>query len=262
MESGNPSILRQIKKPGTVKTFLKAAEILRKYDQIHSNLLLMIGFPGETMSMIFDTINVAREMDLDWCRISPLQPLPNTPIYDSMVAQGVLQDTGSKELRFQGGSYGKQAEIEGGYRLASIGFEEAFSSIPLDAVPSGDQITDIWFYMNYHLNFHRLFNEKREIKVKQQLKHLGNLSDVISPENGFALYFQAYLQKKFYKDFDQSTISRLRERLSSSSYWQDRFRSFDLSIDDLLNSNLRDNDVSGQGLMRETNTTGKHIFNH
>jgi len=236
MESGNPGILRQIKKPGTVKAFLKAAEILRKYDQIHSSLLLMVGFPNETMSMIFDTIKVAREMDLDWCRISPLQPLPNTPIYDSMVAQGVLQDTGSKELRFQGGSYGKQAEIEAGNRLASVGFEEAFSSIPLDEVPSGDQITDIWFYMNYHLNFHRLFNETRQVKVEQQLKHLSNLSDVISPENGFALYFHAYLQKKFHKDFDQSTIIRLKQRLSSSSYWQDRFRSFGLSIDDHANS--------------------------
>ena len=43
--------------------------------------------------------------------------------------------------------------------------------------------------MNYHLNFHRLFTEKRELKINQQIQNLKALSDVISPENGFALYF-------------------------------------------------------------------------
>ena len=50
----------------------------------------MIGFPGETLGMINDTMNVAKIMDLDWSSVT-LQPLPNTPIYDSMVAQGLIQ---------------------------------------------------------------------------------------------------------------------------------------------------------------------------
>jgi len=45
-----------------------------------ASVYLMIGFPGETMGMIKDTINVSLEMDLDWYRVKPLQPLPNTPI--------------------------------------------------------------------------------------------------------------------------------------------------------------------------------------
>ena len=123
-----------------------------------------------------------------------LQPLPNTPIYDAMVAQGLIQDVGSKELRFMGGAFGKQTEIEQGLRWAELGFREAFSAIPLDAVPSKEQVTDIWFYMNYHLNFHRLFTEKRPIKIRQQLQNLKILSEVISPENGFALYFLGVLE--------------------------------------------------------------------
>jgi len=233
MESGNRQILRQVKKPGTVETFLKAAEVFKKYEQIHASVLLIVGLPGETMRMILDTINVSRQMDLDWYRISVLQPLPNTPIYDSMVAQGIIQDVGSKELRFMGGSYGKQAEIEGGKRLSSMNFEEAFSAIPLDKVPTPDQITDIWFYMNYHLSFHRLFSETRPVKIKQQLQHLKVLSDVISPENGFALYFSAYLQHKLYGDIGPNILERLRGRMSSSTYWQDRFHAFGLSFEDI-----------------------------
>jgi radical SAM superfamily enzyme YgiQ (UPF0313 family) len=242
MESGNPRILREVKKPGTVKTFLRAAEVLRKYEQIHSSLLLMIGFPGETFDEIQDTIDVAREMDLDWCRISPLQPLPNTPIYDSMVAQGLIADVGSSELRFMGGSYGKQAEIEQGLRMTTTDFRKVFNR-PGNVTPSGDEITDIWFYMNYHLNFHRLFHETRRVKVDQQFAHLQTLCDVIAPENGFALYFIGYLQYQIHGRIDPAILQRLRQRLDTSSYWSDRFQAFRLSHDDLVAGNFANKDL-------------------
>ncbi|MCW8916126.1 MAG: B12-binding domain-containing radical SAM protein [Magnetovibrio sp.] len=234
MESGNPEILRSVKKPGTVDNFLKAAEILRKYETIHSSLFLMIGFPGETLSMIMDTMNVAREMDLDWCRVSQLQPLPNTPVYDAMVQQGLIQEVGSKNLRFNGGAYGKQTQIEQGKAKAlTDDFAEAFSAIPMDGMPTGEQLTDIWFFMNYHLNFNRIFHEIRPIKIRQLEQHLAALADVISPENGFAIYFQGYLEHATTGSIDPSLIERLRVRLETSDYWQDRFDAFGLSLSDL-----------------------------
>jgi hypothetical protein len=243
MESGNPTILREVKKPGTVRNFLNAAEILRKHERIYTSILLMVGFPGETMSMVLDTINVARAMDCDWYRISPLQPLPNTPIYDSMVAQGLIQDVGSKELRFMGGSFGKQTEIEQGLRMAELGFAEAFAAIPLDQVPPTDKITDIWFYMNYHLNFHRLFTESRPAKLEQQTAHLKSLADVISPENGFALYFQGVLEHRASGRISHALIERLERRLKTSSYWADRFAAFGLSVADLAQGDFKNKHI-------------------
>ena len=38
MESGNPEILKKIKKPGKVRNFLRAADILRKYPQINARV--------------------------------------------------------------------------------------------------------------------------------------------------------------------------------------------------------------------------------
>lgn len=258
MESGNPSILRQIKKPGSVETFLRAAEILRKHEGIHSSVFLMIGFPGETMAMILDTVNVAREMDLDWYRISQLQPLPNTPIYDSMVAQGLIQDVGSNELRFMGGAYGKQTEMEQGLRLATLGFEEAFGSIPLEVVPNSEHLTNIWFYMNYHLNFHRLFSEERGVKIEQQMQHLRVLCDLISPENGFALYFLGYLQHKVYGTIEPGIVKRLRTRYSTSAYWHDRLKAFGLSAEDLADRSFQNKDIPRliPGRIPPTETSG------
>jgi len=243
MESGNPKILRQIKKPGTVETFLRAAEVLRKFEQIHSSVLLMLGFPGETMRMVFDSINVAREMDLDWYRIAQLQPLPNTPIYDSLVVEGLIQPVGSKNVRFNGGAYGRQTEIEQGRQMASSNFEEAFTALRLDEVPNGDQLTDVWFYMNYHLNFHRLFSETRRVKIEQQIKHLRSLCDVISPDNGFALYFLGYLQQRVYGKIEPDIIERLHNRLATSSYWLDRFQAFGLSTNDLVTRDFKNKNI-------------------
>ena len=78
MESGNKEILRSIKKPGTVKNFLNAASILKKFPQIDARGFLIIGFPGETFAQVTDTFEVAKEMALDWWNIQILQPLPNT----------------------------------------------------------------------------------------------------------------------------------------------------------------------------------------
>lgn len=193
----------------------------------------MLGFPGETLAQIKDTMDVARAMDLDWYRISPLSPLPGTPIHDSMVAQGLLRGGDDSEVRFMGGAYGKQAEIEQGRRQARLGFAEAFSQIPLDQVPTPDQITDIWFYMNYHLNFHRLFHESNPVKIAQQMQVLKNLGDVVAPENGFALYFLAYLQARELGRPDPGVVARLEERVNTSAYWRDRFAAFGLSPADV-----------------------------
>lgn len=243
MESGNPMILRRIKKPGRVENFIRTAEIFRKFENIHVSVLLMVGFPGETMRMVQDTINVARAMDLDWHRIAQLQPLPNTPIYDSMVAQGLIEGVGSQNVRFTGGAFGKQVDIEQGRTMAAPRFDEAFSQISFDQVPTAEQLTDVWFYMNYHLNFHRLFTESRPIKIEQQLKNLKNLSDIISPENGFALYFLGYLQQKIYGTMDTDILVRLESRIATSIYWKDRLQAFGLSIEDLRTNNYKNKEI-------------------
>ncbi|MBN2752119.1 MAG: radical SAM protein [Rhodospirillaceae bacterium] len=243
MESGNPDILRQIRKPGTVRNFLSAAEAFRAAPQIHARVFLMIGFPDETLSMIGDTISIAQDIDLDWCGTTVLQPLPNTPIYTSMVEQGLIPDLGSTETRFNAGGYGKQDEIDLGLRAASQDFAEAFAAIPLDAVPTPTQLNDIWFFMNYHLNFHRLFSEDRPIKLQQQLLNLTALSDVISPEHCLALYFTGVIQHRLSGHIAPDIITRLRTHLALSPYWADRMQAFGLTIADLETTNFRNKHI-------------------
>lgn len=234
MESGNPEMLKVIKKPGTVKTFLKAAEVLRNHEAINARVFLMIGFPGETYRQIIDTINVAAEMNLDWYNITILQPLPNTPIYDSMMEQGLLGEVEFKDIRYNSGVYGKQRKkAEAKKDLLRSEFKNAFVEVDLDSVPPAEELDDIWAYMNYHLNFKRLFFETRPGKLAQQLKYVQNITDTVAPESAFAMYFCGYLQFRVNGQIDEKVISRLNECLGESEYWRNRFADFGLSAEHL-----------------------------
>tara|TARA_Y100000588_G_scaffold395323_2_gene523406 strand:- start:13662 stop:15599 length:1938 start_codon:yes stop_codon:yes gene_type:complete len=236
MESGSSEILRNIKKPGAPKTFLRAAEVLRKYEQINARVFLMLGFPGESYRMILDTIELSRAMDLDWYNITILQALPNTPIFDSMVEQGYINVETLKfgDIRYNSGAYGKhrkQAErpdSDQGDLLASD-FKDAFNRSDLDEVPEPEELDAIWAYMNYHLNFRPLFFEHRPVKLVQKLQYVKNISDLVAPENAFAMYFQGYLQSQVNGSIDPTLIENLENRLALSPYWSERFRDFNMS---------------------------------
>ena len=89
--------------------------------------------------------------------------------------------------------------------------------------------------MNYHLNFHRIFGEDRPEKINQLKSHLNVLADVISPENGFSLYFLAYLDYKTGGQINSDYVERLENRLETSHYWRDRFKAFNLTLEHLHN---------------------------
>ena len=74
IESGNREILKKIKKPGTIETFILAADKLNEFKKINSRGFLIVGFPDENISKIFDTINLAERMNLAWYNVTILQP--------------------------------------------------------------------------------------------------------------------------------------------------------------------------------------------
>src|SRR3989344_931071 len=248
VESGNANILRSIKKPGTPRIFLRAAEILRKYPQINTRALLIIGFPNETIRMIFDTIKLCEEMNLDWHNLAILQPWKNTPIYDAMVEQGLLGEqegslkgeNGADVSPYQLGPYSRQRAVEQG-KIQQSQFGEktgrqttslldALDFYDLDRVPKANELDNIWFYMNVRLNFSRLLREMRPIKLKQQLKWLRYVATKTAPDNAIILYFYAYLQHRVLGEIEEVIVERLKSRLEQSGYWQGRVLVFGLSV--------------------------------
>lgn len=241
MESGDRDILKSVRKPGTVENFLKAAEVFRKYEKINARVFLMIGFPNESYQNILNTIEVSKQMSSDWYNVSILEPLPNTPIFDTMVQEGQIDlDTlDFSEIRYNSGGLGKHKQKK--RDMLSNEFSEAFNVDNLDEVPPKEKLDDIWAYMNYHLNFKRLTLKHSIEKINQKKQYVANITDLISPENCLALYFQGYLEKKINGNASEETISKLKLRLNQFPYWKKRFDEFNLNINDITQKNITPN---------------------
>lgn len=238
MESGNREILKNVKKPGTVENFLKAAEVFKKYAKINARVFLMIGFPNESYRQILDTINVSKEMDLDWYNVSILQPLPNTPIFNSMVAAGLIDINKLEfsDIRYNSGGLGKHKQQQ--RDMLSSDFSSAFKVSNLDIVPPKEKLDDIWAYMNFHLNFKRLTLDNSPEKILQKKLYVQNITDLISPENCLALYFLGYLEKKINGFASTQTIDNLKFTLNEHKYWIKRFEEFNLKVEDLTSNQI------------------------
>ena len=231
MESGNPQILRQIRKPGTVKNFLNAAEILKKYPEINTRVLLMIGFPNETFSNIYDTVKVSLEMDLDWYQVSPLQPLPNTPIFDQMSSDGLISEQNTSEVKYIGGSYGgnrKAAEKDNNKEALLGNFMDVFNANP-NNVPSKDQIRDVWSYMNYTLNYEIIKRISNPIKLQQAQRYLDYIANVVAPNDAIVWYYLNYLENKL-KLNNTLSKKKISDIISSNPNWKTKLSELSLNI--------------------------------
>lgn len=238
MESGNRDILRSIRKPGTVENFLRAAEVLNKIEQINARVFLMIGFPNETFAQIKDTIDVSTTMNLDWYNITILQPLPNTVIFDQMLSDGLIGDISFSDMGYNSGTHGKKVNKSGSSRdPLSVDFKNAFSDKELDQIPNKNDLDNVWAYMNYHLNFKRLFQETRETKLNQQYNYVRNIADLVAPNNAFAIYFSAFLHHKLYNEVDYNLLDQFSKTLSRNSYWKKRCDEFGLSVEHIKSTN-------------------------
>jgi hopanoid biosynthesis associated radical SAM protein HpnJ len=86
-ESGNDQILKNIKKGVTVAQAVQFAKDCKKLGlSIHGAFIM--GLPGETKETIRQTIDFAKQLDLNSIQASLASPYPGTEFYDLCVEQG------------------------------------------------------------------------------------------------------------------------------------------------------------------------------
>jgi len=246
IESGNPEVLKNIPKPSGVKHYIRAGEIMKKHPEIFTKGLLMVGFPpepernfpGESIGMIWDTINVAKQMDLDWYTIQPLNFIPGVDITNHALAQGVITKQGLTDgsERPVVGSTGKQEQRSKQEKSNARPFTDHLRGNP-DRIPERDELIDIWFVMDYMVNYEKLWNLKIPIKIKMLHKLFVNMCDKTHKENALGNLFFALLEYKLsHKDQARHRLSLAREFSEINDYWKQRFPILEL---DKLADNLQ-----------------------
>ena len=89
-ESGDPQILKNVKKGATVEMAREFMKNCRKVGiKVHGDFI--IGLPGETKETINNTIEFAKELDCETIQVSLAHAMPGTELHDQMAKEGFLR---------------------------------------------------------------------------------------------------------------------------------------------------------------------------
>jgi anaerobic magnesium-protoporphyrin IX monomethyl ester cyclase len=90
VESGNPDILRVLRKGITLKQVQEAFKLTREAG-IETLAYFMIGSPRETRETIADTVNFAKKLNAGYVHFSITTPFPATDLYRMGLEEGILK---------------------------------------------------------------------------------------------------------------------------------------------------------------------------
>ena len=136
LESGNPFILKKIRKPTSIEKFLAFSKISRHYPEMFITVNFILGFPEETFGQMIDTLKAALKGEMDWNNFYMYQPIKNTDFYTDYLRsvkkenvdtlEGTNQDFNFNPVR--GGVFDKNNNpvMEKGYDV----FQFTYNSVP------------------------------------------------------------------------------------------------------------------------------------
>lgn len=89
VESGNQRILNLMNKGITLKQVEHAFRLTRQH-KIETFAYFMIGYPGETVETIQETIKFAIKINPDWVMFTAVTPLPCTDLFDAAIEKRIV----------------------------------------------------------------------------------------------------------------------------------------------------------------------------
>lgn len=227
IESGNAEMLRMMKKPGTPDTFRKASVLLHTAPSIFTKGFLVIGFPGESIAHLQDTVNLSVEMGFDWYPIQILTPMPGTPIFKMMVDQGLLGDipttTLGKARTFSVGATGKIQKREREEKTAAKPFFDLLQGDPT-RMPTREEMEDLWFTIDYRINYEPILTMTDEARLHKKVAMLKEICARMTTDNALGLMFLGVAsQRAGLFEQAQAATAEARRCLNESEFWQLRF---------------------------------------
>ena len=222
IESGNPKMLKRMRKPASVHSLKEFAVKLREYPDIFVGGNYIIGLFGEeTFGEMMDTYDFSCDLDVDWAAFSAFQFTSKLTVqsenlkHDGKAATefNPSKDSASRELRTMKG-----------IRLGLDVF-----SIPKDEVPSRDQIKEIWFVFNLLSNYIHNRNFRPEGNHAKLVSWLEAIH-ITYPQNPYMTLFAALgyiLLGQTKRALERRNLTKTL--LENSEYWRYRFSQFELN---------------------------------
>mgnify|MGYP001606688388 CR=1 FL=1 len=230
IESGDPEILKSVKKPSGVKHFRRVGELMKEYPSVFAKGFLMVGFPDETVGKIWNTINLAREIELDWYPIQILSPFGGTAMAQTMVDRGLTDEhTVLSSKMFVGPAGGQRLKERRETELSAFNPHVLDPSCS-DCIPSREEMPDVWFMMDYLVNYERIARIENPVKLSMQRLNLRAIIDRLPKHIALAALYLGIVNKKLGNYTEaRGNFEETDTYLEESAFWRVRFEKLGLN---------------------------------
>ena len=217
IESGNPEMLRTIRKPGNVSGFRRISKLLARYPQFYTVGLYMLGFEGERYGQMFDTFDFTREMNLSWSHFSVYQEIGETDLKSKSLQD--YRDWLPSPQKIIGASQSKAS----GVRLKG---SEVFD-LPKNEIHSPALKQEIWFAFNLVSNYLCNKHLTSGVNVDHFIRWIESLKSSYPDHPVMSLFLALAYSMQGDKRAD-TEFERMESQLEQSEYWQSRFKDYEL----------------------------------
>jgi radical SAM superfamily enzyme YgiQ (UPF0313 family) len=230
IETGNPEMLKRIKKPGNLDAFRRVSKMFDKYPEIFVGANFMLGFPGESFKQMLDSFNFFMELGLDWGAFTMCQAIRGAAAFNE------FDDYFSSQMVNKGDNVRNfipvRESINGHIYTGKTVLRglDVFMIAP-ESLPDKEQVKEIWLTFNMVGNFINNKNLGPGGKVEKFISWV-EMAQVPYPTIPYMSLFLAvaYVIKeeknKAKEYFDKAILS------ANTGYWQEIFAAFGLN--DLL----------------------------
>lgn len=228
IETGNPDMLRKIKKPATHNKFLQFSKKMKPYPSMFVGGNFIVGLPEETFKMMMDSFKFMLEVNLDWAAITVCQLLRGASAFadSGEYFQDQMKSDGEKVANFIPtrkstlGHVEHQEKVRRGLKI----FE-----IDPDEIPGAEQVKEVWFTFNLMANY--VYNPNLRPGGDPQ-KFIAWVETVRRawPTNGYMSLFLSLAKVLVGKADEARELRETTIRNTTDGYWQERFQSFHLNL--------------------------------
>jgi len=226
IETGNPEMLKRIKKPGNLDAFRRVCKMFDKYPEIFVGGNFMLGFPGESFKQMLDSFRFFMELGLDWGAFTTCQAIRGATAFNE------FEDRFSSQMDSRGGNvqnFIPTRESAKGQLSTGISVFRGLDVFRIDqeSLPDEEQVNEIWFTFNMVGNFINNKNLGPEGKVDKFISWV-EMAQVPYPTNPYMSLFLAiaYVLKED-KDQTKEYFDKA-VKFGNTDYWRERLAAFGL----------------------------------
>ncbi len=230
VETGNEQRMKSLGKRISKQIVRDAVTILKKnHPQVMVATAWIFGFPNETFGELFDTFNFAKELKVDWCANSVLQPFPGTGMYNELRKLGDERASGQFGKRKSSVYTIGRETVNKGYTFDDI-FKEIidFRTVDLNRIAEKKEIQQFQIYFNVFVNLIGNVNLAPEGNPEKIKRHT---DDILKgyPMDAVSWLVNARASKLLglIENYDESMVNYERER-KLSSFWTNFFELYDV----------------------------------